>query len=273
MSNPDPLPDPPADILAAPAHAKELMSVFIARQMRNGDYVALGTNLPVSTAGVLLAHLTRCPDIKISALSYFMNLARVERFHDLGQVASPRLSRWAESVWSLDALLDAVPRMEWSFTGALQIDKFGNTNLIGIGDDPRNLTFRGPGSVGSSTVAALVRHYMIHVGNHTPRVLVEKCDYRSAFGFGDGGDHRQRLGLPGGGPKYVVTPKAIMDFEPESKHMRLKHLLPGVTIDEVLANTGFQLLIPDTLDDAPLPTPEELRILRTRIDTQGVLRT
>ena len=262
----------PDDLLNTPPYPMELMAYFIAQQMRNGDYVALGTNLPVSTAGVLLAHLTRCPDIKISALSYFMHLARVERFHDLGQVASPRLSRWAESIWSLDALLDAVPRMDWSFTGALQIDKFGNTNLIGVGDDPTNLKFRGPGSVGSSTVAAICRNYMIHVGSHAPRVLVERCDFRSAVGFGEGGDHRQRLGLPGGGPKFVITPKAIMDFEPESKHMRLKHLLPGVTLDEVVNNTGFELMIPEIIEEIDLPSRKELGILRARIDVQGVLR-
>lgn len=265
-------PEMPGNLRTAPPYPKELMAVFISRQMKNGDYVALGANLPISTAGVLLAHLTRCPDIKISALSYFMNLSRVDRFHDLGQLASPRLSRWAESIWSLDALLDALPRMDWSFTGALQVDMYGNTNLIGVGQDPTNLRFRGPGSVGSSTVAALCRNYMIHTGSHSRRVFVERCDFRSAFGFGDGGDHRERLGLPGGGPKFVITPKAIMDFEPYSKRMRLKYLLPGVDVADVVENTGFDLLVPDRVEELEPPTPEELLILRTRIDTQGVLR-
>jgi glutaconate CoA-transferase subunit B len=257
---------------AAAVAPAELMAVFISRQIKNGDYVAIGTNLPVSTAGVLLAHLTHAPDLRISALSYFTNLSEVEQFHDLGQVASPRLSRWAEAIWPLDTLLDAVPRMDWCFTGAVQVDKYGNTNLIGVGDDIHDLKVRGPGSVGSSSVMATVKQYIVHTGRHNAKVLVQKCDFRSAVGWGDGGDHRARLGLPGGGPRFVITPKAIMDFEEESRSMRLKHLLPGVTLDDVVANTGFELVIPTDLEEMAPPSAQELELLHTKIDINGVLR-
>jgi glutaconate CoA-transferase, subunit B len=254
---------------AAPA---ERMAVFISRQIKNGEYVAIGTNLPVSTAGVLLAHLTHAPDLRISALSYFTNLSEVEQFHDLGQVASPRLARWAEAIWPLDMLLEAVPRMDWCFTGAVQVDKFGNTNLVGVGDDIRALRLRGPGSVGSSSVMATVKQYIVHTGKHNPRVLVERCDFRSAVGWGDGGDHRERLGLPGGGPRYVITPKAIMDFDEVSKRMRLKHLMPGISREEIIADTGFELLIPPEVEEMAPPTAQEMELLRVKIDTNGVLR-
>ena len=262
---------PPAatTVVVAPA---ELMAVFISRQIKNGDYVAIGTNLPVSTAGVLLAHLTHAPDLRISALSYFTNLSEVEQFHDLGQVASPRLARWAEAIWPLDTLLDAVPRMDWCFTGAVQVDMYGNTNLIGVGDDITNLKVRGPGSVGSSSVMATVKQYIVHTGRHNPQVLVKKCDFRSAVGWGDGGDHRARLGLPGGGPRYVITPKAIMDFEEGSKRMRLKHLMPGITLDDIVASTGFELVIPADMEEMAPPSAQELELLRTKIDINGVLR-
>lgn len=250
----------------------ELMAVFVSRQIENEQYVAIAANMPVTTAGVILANLTHAPDLHISALSFFMSLLKVEQFQDLGQIASPRFARWAEAVWPLDALLDAVPRMDWSFTGAMQVDAFGNTNLIGVGPDHSNLAAVGPGSTGSSTVMAIVRGYIIYMSKHTPRQFVEKVDFRSAVGFGAGGDDRVRLGLRGGGPRFVLSPKAVMDFEPETRRMRLLHLLPGVSVDEVVANTGFELVLPPSVDVMQPPTAEEMDILRTRIDPEGVLR-
>ena len=57
---------------------------------------------------------------------------------------------------------------------------------------------------------------------------VQACDYVSSFGWGGGGrDARAQPGLPGGGPELILTPDGVMDFEPESKHARLRHLAPG----------------------------------------------
>ena len=63
-----------------------------------------------------------------------------------------------------------------------------------------------------------------------------------------------------------------MDFSEDEKRMRLKSLHPGVTVDEVQSNTGFELLIPDEVPQTALPTEEELSILRTRVDRTGLLR-
>ena len=165
------------------ATPKEMMAVFISRHIRNGEYVALGANLPISTAGVILAHFTHAPDLKLGALSYLTNMADLDEFGDLAQVTDPALMRGAEAILSLEQALNAVPRMDLCFTGCLQVDIHGNTNLIGVGHDHRALQFRGPGSLGSSTVMALVRRSFIHTGNHSPRTLVERCDFRSAVGW------------------------------------------------------------------------------------------
>ena len=95
----------------------------------------------------------------------------------------------------------------------------------------------------------------------------------SAFGWGNGGaDARRKLGLPGGGPKYVLTPLCVMDFDDESKQMRLKSLHPGVDAATVRDNTGFELVIPSQVPTTPAPTAAELSLLRTRVDTAGRLR-
>ena len=146
-------------------------------------------------------------------------------------------------------------------------------NLIGIGDDPNNLKLRGPGCLGTSTVMSIVKRFFIWLNEHSTRVLVEKCDYISAVGWGEGGKQgRNKLGLLGEGPKFVFTPKAILDFDEETKKMRLKHLLPGNTIENVVKSTGFKLLIPDTIEDMIKPTEEEIETLRKRVDPYSSLR-
>jgi glutaconate CoA-transferase subunit B len=64
-----------------------------------------------------------------------------------------------------------------------------------------------------------------------------------------------------------------MDFEPDTKRMRLKSVHPGVTVDEVVKATGFPLVVPEEVPETPLPTDEELDVLRTRVDPTGALRS
>ncbi len=72
--------------------------------------------------------------------------------------------------------------------------------------------------------------------------------------------------------RYVVTPLCVMDFEEGTKRMRLKSLHPGVSLDEVKKNTGFELLIPASVPLTEPPSHEQLAVLRTRIDVRGALR-
>ncbi|MBU0504774.1 3-oxoacid CoA-transferase, partial [bacterium] len=58
----------------------------------------------------------------------------------------------------------------------------------------------------------------------------------------------------------------IMDFEEESKRMRLIALNPGVTVEQVVENTGFELLIADNITENAAPSDEELRVLREEVD-------
>lgn len=251
---------------------KELAAVFISRQVRNREWVSLGTNLPVCTAGVLLAHLTHAPDLKLNALNYFTNLSGIEKFDDLNEIASPRVARWAEALMSLEQMNDALQRIDLCFAGGMQIDRFGATNLIGVGEGAPGWKARGPGSVGTTSVMSLCGRYIIYTNNHSPKTLVDRCQYRSTAGWGEGGaDARRRMGLVGGGPEWVVTPLAAFDFHPERKEMRLRYLF-GSSEEEVLANMGFRPLLADSVEPAPEPTPAELAVLRSRIDVQGILR-
>ncbi len=184
-------------------------------------------------------------------------LKGVESFSDTGH-RFDHLKDWGSGVF---------------FIGGLQIDPCGNTKLIGIGSEHRRLRFRGPGSVGTPTLTTHIGRYYIVLNSHTARLFVPRCDYVSAVGWGGGGaDARRALGLPGGGPQLCLIPLCAMDFHPETKRLQVRSLHPGVTAAEVRARTGFDPGIPDRPPVTEPPSAEELHVLRTRIDLEGVLR-
>jgi glutaconate CoA-transferase subunit B len=118
-------------------------------------------------------------------------------------------------------------------------------------------------------MGSLDKRIFIWTTTHTPRTFVERVDFRSCAGYLDGGDSRERLGLKNG-PQLVITNLCVMDFEPESKQMRLKSLHPGVTVEDVQAQTGFRLIIPSEVPHTEPPTVEELQLLREVIDPRGM---
>jgi glutaconate CoA-transferase subunit B len=98
--------------------------------------------------------------------------------------------------------------------------------------------------------------------------LWKKVDYITSPGYGDGGNWRQQVGLPRGGPSTVITTMGVLRFDPETKEMILASVHPGITIGAVRANTGWDLRVADDVGETPIPTLAELDILR-RFDPQG----
>ncbi|HEX6081703.1 MAG TPA: CoA-transferase [Methylomirabilota bacterium] len=265
----------PPSTAAAPASIKELMATFLARDMVDGEEIFVGTNLPVIRAGVLLAHLHHGPNMRVMVAHTRTNLYHTPVMEYFELLTDWRGARWAEAYFNDNEIVmyQKSRRDSVFFVGALQIDPFGNSNLIGLGKDRRRLALRGPGAIATTTNASHVRRFYLFVNEHSPRVFVPRCDFVSTVGWAEGGaDARRRLGLPGGGPRYCVTPLAVMDFEETSKRMRLHSVHPGVTVDHVRAQTGFELLVPAHVPVTPAPTAEELLILRGRVDPQGLLR-
>ena len=99
---------------------------------------------------------------------------------------------------------------------------------------------------------------------HTPRLLVEKVDFISGPGFIDGPKCRENAGSPARseGPRYIVTPICVFDFDPATKQARLKSVHPGHTVAEVKSRTGFKPIIPSKVPETEPPTVEELAFLR-----------
>jgi len=252
----------------------ELLAVFIAREIADGETVGVGRNLFAPLAGALLAHLHHGPNIRFGFGHVTANLYH-EPIVDFSELDWRRELQWAEAHRPEDRTMMSLKHLRNTvfFVGGIQVDKHGNSNMIGVGEHYRTLRFRGPGAIGTASLTSHTNRYYIFLTAHEKRVLVEKCDYVSCLGWGNGDPNTRRAwGLPGGGPRYCITPLGVMDFEETRKHMRLKYLHPGVTVDQVLANTGFDLIVPDHVDVTPAPSRDELTLLRTRIDPRGLLR-
>jgi glutaconate CoA-transferase subunit B len=155
-------------------------------------------------------------------------------------------------------------QVDYAFLGGAQIDKYGNINSTCIGDYYKPKV-RFPGSGGANDFASLCWRTMIMTVHEKAR-FVEKCDFITSPGFlaGDGG--REDVGLPQGGPYKIITDLTVMGFDEKTRAMKIESLHPGVDVEKVQAETGFELIVPAEIGRTEPPTAEELRILRDEVD-------
>jgi len=150
--------------------------------------------------------------------------------------------------------------LHYGFLGAAQIDLHGNINTSVIGPMGRPRV-RLPGTGGANDIASLCNEVLV-VTPHEPRRFVERVDFVTSPGHLGGGDAREKAGLISRGPTLVVTDLALLDFEPHSRRMRLRGLQPGVTVEDVRAHTGFELLVHPEVQELEPPAATDLEILR-----------
>lgn len=250
------------------------MACVIARELRDGERGFLGANMGVGRAAVLLAHRLHAPNLKILLAHSWANLDELGPLRLHADSSDFRDARWAEGWFHLDAMIDEYRFFSDFFVlGALQIDRFGNSNLIGLGDDHSHLRFRGPGPMGSLSSTAFCDRFYLAPTRHDKRVFVEKCDFVSMAGWGEGSpDGRERLGLPGGGPRLCVTPRCVFEFDEDTRALRLRSTHPGHSVEEVIENTGCEVLVAPTIPETEPPTSAELEVLRTIVDPDALLR-
>jgi len=149
--------------------------------------------------------------------------------------------------------------------GASQIDQFGNQNIACIGPwrAPKAQLLGVRGAPGN-TVNHVTSYW---VPNHDSRALVPKVDMVSGVGY----DRAAMLGPISSRfheIRRVVTNLGVFDFETPDRRMRLASVHPGVELQEVIDNTGFELVIPEEVDTTAVPTQEMLSVLR-ELDPQG----
>jgi glutaconate CoA-transferase, subunit B len=151
-------------------------------------------------------------------------------------------------------------RIDVGFLGATRIDRYANLNTTVIGDYD-NPTVRLPGAGGAPEIAANCGEVIVTL-RQSPRTFVEKVDFITSVGHGDGGDHRKRLRLRGRGPTAVITDLGIMRPDPETRELTLSSIHPGVTVDEVREATAWDLRVAPHVQVTLAPSHDELGILR-----------
>jgi glutaconate CoA-transferase subunit B len=147
-------------------------------------------------------------------------------------------------------------RYDYGFIGAAQIDQFGNVNTSYIGDPDEPLV-RLPGSGGANDIVSSCREIFV-MTRHEPRRFVERVDFITSPGYLSGPESRRRAGLTRSTPVAVISDLALLGYDPGSGRLRLDALQPGVTVETVVENTGFELLLADDVRELPPPTRREL---------------
>jgi len=243
----------------------ELMTVLMAREVKNNDVMIVGVATPMVWAAFTLAKLIHAPDAiyhyimgntfvmeprQVSLLYLEMNTARAYRFQN-----------------SVECTLESLPSDRLTtieFFRPAQVDQYGNTNNICIGDwhKPK---IRLPGCAGIADFSMFYkRGSFLYTPRHDTRTFVKAEDlfFISGVGFPNG-----KQSISGGsGPQCIITNLGYLDFEEKTKRMRISTIHPKVDIETVKASTSFELIIPQNLKETTPPTINEIKRLREEVD-------
>ncbi len=246
--------------------ADEMMTVAAARQLHDGTVCFVGIGLPSTAAN--LARFTHAPDVVLIYESGTLG-AKPDRLPL--SIGDGMLADTADTVVSVPEVFNywlQPGRIDVGFLSAAQIDRYANINTTVIGNDYRHPKVRLPGAGGAPEIAASCREGVVVV-RQTLRTFVDRVDFVTSVGFGQGPGDRQRLGLRGTGPRVVITDLGVLTPDPETCELTLVSLHPGATVEQAQAATGWQLAVSADLSTTDPPSDEELTVLRRLEATKG----
>lgn len=240
----------------------EMMTVAAARALVGATACFVGIGLPSQAAN--LARRTAAPDL---VLIYESGAIGAKPTRLPLSIGDGILAETADAVVSVPEIFNywlQPGRIDIGFLSAAQLDKHANINTTVIGDNYRDPKVRLPGAGGAPEIAASCGEVIIIV-RQNKRTFVEKVDFITSVGHGDGGDSRKKLGLRGAGPTRVITDLAVMEPDPVTRELTVTRLHPGVTADQVRDATGWDIAVALDLKETPPPTAVELQTLRALI--------
>lgn len=238
----------------------ELMSVCIARQVRDGEVLAQGINTPLVMAAFILAKCTHAPNVRFAS-AIGQSICETWAPLGVGRIEDQWLGQALIHVGFAAAAADLLPNYNpKEFFRPAQVDAAGNFNNIAFGKDYAHPRFRLPGSGGIPDVTTYSNHVYLYVPRHSRVTFVQKVDFVSGLGHVP-----QRV--RGSGPNYLVSDLGQFDWA--NGHMRLIARHPGISIQQIQVKTGFTLELAADIIETPPPTPEEIRLLREEIDPLG----
>ena len=244
-------------------NSMEQMICAAAAMLDDGAMVVVGTGAPCAAA--MLAQQTSAPSLTLmfEAGGVGPQLPRMPI-----SVGDSRTFHHGLMATSMSDIMETCQRgmVDYTFLGGAQIDQYGNLNSTVIGDSWEKPKVRLPGSGGANDLGSLCWRILV-LAQHDPRRFVERVDFVTTPGYLDGPGSRERAGLPPGtGPWRVITDLAVLGFDEETCRMQVLSLHPGVTLDQVQAKTGFELLVREPVGTTTPPAEEHLKILREQVD-------
>jgi glutaconate CoA-transferase, subunit B len=244
--------------------ADEIMTVTAARALRDGMTCFVGIDLPSAAAN--LARATHAPNLVLIYESGTIGAKPGSLPLSIGDAI---LAETADTVVSVPEIFNywlQPGRIDVGFLGAAQIDRFANINTTVIGADYAEPKVRLPGAGGAPEIAACCREVIV-IARQSRRKFVERVDFVTSVGFGDGPGSREYLGLTGAGPQRVITDLGVLEPDPDSCELVLTAVYPGVSAADVGERTGWDLRVAADLQEVAPPSPAELAVLRDLLAT------
>jgi glutaconate CoA-transferase, subunit B len=252
------------DGAAAGYTADEIMTVTAAHALSDGMTCFVGIGLPSAAAN--LARATHAPNLVLIYESGTIGAKPGSLPLSIGDAV---LAETADAVVSVPEIFNywlQPGRIDVGFLGAAQIDKFANINTTVIGPNYAEPKVRLPGAGGAPEIAASCGEVIV-ITRQTRRKFVERVDFVTSVGFGDGPGSRKYLGLTGAGPQKVISDLGVFEPDPETCELMLTGVYPGVDVADVSERTGWELRVSADLRPIPPPGESELAVLRDLLAT------
>jgi glutaconate CoA-transferase subunit B len=246
---------------AAPT-AAEIQTVVAARRLGGVRSVFIGVGRPSTAA--LLARAVHNPGL---VLVYESGTIGAKPVHIPLSIGDGELAETADLIVSVPEMFNywiGPGRIDVAFLGAAQIDRYANLNSTVIGEygHPRA---RLPGAGGAPEIAASCGEVVV-IAPHSERTFVERLDFCTTVGLGDGPGARERLGFSGAGPSAVITELGVLEPDPGTKELVLTQVHGGIEPEQVCAATGWELKVAEELRATEPPGDEELAALRELVN-------
>lgn len=245
----------------------EMLAVLLSRDLKDGETGAAGAAALIPMAAILLARASHAPNMQIAGEMFVNPYPKVLSPSMLDDRA---LGKCEAAETFVELFGHSHRGLDFFFHSGLQYDCYGNVNLHCIGPWDRP-TVRGPGAANFSYAIRSKRFYICAL-DHSPRSFVERVDFLTIPGNLTGPESRREAGLTQQGPRFVVTPFCVFDFDEQTLRMRLKSLHAGVSYTDVASRTGFDFGVSANLSETEPPTAAELHLLRTAVDPGGALK-
>ena len=221
---------------------EELLISQLSDLLVNDKHVAVGAASPIPGAAALLAK----EEAKLINKRLRVTILHSNKYNNFTDGARELFDCAAQG------------RIDTFFLGGVQIDGQANINLVGTGSYPK-IEKRFPGSFGSALMYFVVPQIILFIEEHSPRTLVDQVDFVSAPGVSDENIYRP------GGPKYLLTNRALFKFNKDLKKFSLLKLNQNQTIQDIKELTGFKFDISKNISDMLDPDTSRLKILRNKI--------